>query len=297
MQFTRKRLRALGCPEHAVAHLRSRRRGTLSATGGFHYQRCFAVLRVLELAASRQDGTVFLDALCPVDDVVVESGGHHEHSQVKESAVETWGRNGGKLRREFLAQDRLMKQAAARSYCLQIVTPHGQRASHFRRLAPAALKGVLAVRRFPHPRAAANRPWIVPDVARALDGLLLVPFGGTSQREQLWVAVNHACRTPWRSVRVRTVVEDAGRFVPMLPLRDPMRRSAASKREVAAALDVLNAIPRLDARIVDGICLIECAGVGRRFVARVDDSGFARFIRRILLRRPVNYRAVRAELP
>jgi len=60
---------------------------------------------------------------------------------------------------------------------------------------------------------------------------------------------------------------------------------------------VLNAIPRLDARIVDGICLIACAGVGRRFVARIDDDGFARFIRRILLKRPTNYSAVFAELP
>lgn len=63
------------------------------------------------------------------------------------------------------------------------------------------------------------------------------------------------------------------------------------------AFDILNAIPRLDARIVDGICLIECAGVGRRFVARIDDGGFARFIRRILSKRPTHYRAVRAELP
>jgi len=296
MHFTNKKLRALGYSERGVQHLRSRQRGASAATGGFHYQRCFAVLRLLELAASHQDGRVFLDALCPVDDVVVESGGHHEHSQVKESATATWGRNGGQLRREFLAQWRLMRRARLDDYVLQVVTPHGHRASHFQHRAPTALKPVLSVRWFRRPRSP-HRPWSVPDVERALDRLLLDPISGPAERERLWTAMNHACGTPWRGVRACTLLRDACRFDRDLPARDAKRRSGTASRQVRKALSILNSIPRLDVQIVDGICFFDFEGVERRFIARIDDPRFTRFVLRIISRKPADIRAVYEELP
>lgn len=111
MRFTEDSLRKLGRSDRKIGQLASRKRGGETGTSGYEYQRRFAILRVLELAAAKMDGEVHVEGLCPVDDVVVESNGHHEHSQVKESPAETWGKKGGKLQKEFRAQAALLRDA------------------------------------------------------------------------------------------------------------------------------------------------------------------------------------------
>lgn len=297
MRFTSTRLRKLGQSNRAIQQLRSRQRGGVSGASGYEYQRRFAILRVLELAAAGENGTVIMEALCPVDDVVVEHPGLHEHSQLKESPTETWGKDKKKLKREFSAQRSLMKRAKAGPFRLQLVTPHAHRAKLLSKATPPSLKLVVDVRHFPRPRIP-QQAWVVPDVAKALGQLLIPdPLSGRSQREQLWAAVNHACGNPWGTVLARDVVRRAGRAQLDLPLRDARRRPAIAQRHVTDALTIANAIPQLDVRIVDGICFSVFAGVERRLIGRVDTEAFARFIERILQRLPSTYDAFYEELP
>jgi hypothetical protein len=85
-----------------------RQLGGQSNRQGNRYEDGFAVFRSIEMAPSViYDGVVVRikeQAGCPVDDLLIHEAERKHYYQLKDDLKITWGKEGGKLRKEFVRQ-------------------------------------------------------------------------------------------------------------------------------------------------------------------------------------------------
>ena len=115
MQFNEQHLKACSFSKKKLQNLRRRQRGGTSGQRGYEYQRRYALLRLAELSQTDPAASIAMEALCPVDDVVVEHAKGHEHAQCKISPDESWKKRGRKLAKEFREQRQLFRKVGLSS--------------------------------------------------------------------------------------------------------------------------------------------------------------------------------------
>ena len=295
MRFTEALLRQHGLRRPAIRRLRRRRTGGESGALGYEYQRRYAMLRLLQLAGTPAGGTVSMESLCPVDDVVVEQPGQDdEHAQCKTTPSTSWSARRGKLRREFEVQSRLMTSAQV-PYLLRLVVPDAAHAARLAKARPKSLqKSSVDVHCFPHP-SPLTEPWQGPQVKVALDALIPEKLRGTSQREHVYRMMNHVAGAPWHEgLQASACVRDACERAPTLPIQGPPSRVTAAT--LAAAQAIWAAIPQLHVESQGTVYWFR-HGHETRLIGRSDTEPFDRFLGRVVQVRPTTVDAFYGVLP
>jgi hypothetical protein len=291
MRFTKKTLKSAGLSDEAILKLRRRHVGGVSASEGFDYQRSWAVLQFALIASGSAEGTVGLEALCPVDDVVVTHKRRHAHHQVKLGSV-TWTGNSGKLADEFRLQKKLMR-ARTGSFDLGLVTGSKRGAAALQKARPKDLKSCTTVHH--HAAPPSGRYWELPAIRVALASIM-ADQAGLSQVEAAYALIEQALKraTGGRPVNVhRTInrlVRDGGPPFLRPALNQPL--PANWKR---ARVQVGN-VHGLKLHIHKGMCTYEHL-TGSGIVGAVDRPAFARFIARVLKQKPATFQQFWAVLP
>lgn len=284
--FDDGKLKAAGFSAKQIEKLRQRQRGGTSGQRGYTYQRRYALLRALELAFSNLQARLQMEALCPVDDVVVTEANRFEFAQCKVSDTETWGGNDNKLAKEFRDQRRLLMKSgiAEANISLKLVVADDTQQVRLAKNTPATMKLCTTVEHFPLP-IPEHHPWQVKRLADALDALLPPVLRGVSMREELFKELLHAAGEPWQSATVEELLDAAGRRTD-LPLAYPRAKPRSVTPQLwAQAEAILAAIPGLSIDLAGGVCCYS-APPESGFVARCDTARFARFVNDVIATRP-----------
>lgn len=274
-----------------VKHLHARQRGGESGALGYRYQERYALLRATELCHEKNDVLIGMEALCPVDDVVIEDGGLHEHAQCKISATLSWDR---KLVREFRLQHSLFRRLGRTRYRLLLVvadaTAGAKLQTHARRELRSRTSRKTEVVHFPHADPE-NQVWRVPRFARALDKLLPPLLRTPSDREALYKELKHVLETspgwPGTSVSTRSMMARvAGHQALSIALPSSLRSAwSVSDAEWEEAQSALAQIPGFEMMTDGGVCCYRC-GFDSGVIARCDTRRFQRFVHDVIARRP-----------
>jgi hypothetical protein len=297
MLFNEAMLKAAGHSAEAINALQQRQRGGLSGDAGYNYQRQYALVRLAELAASAPDATIAMEALCPVDDVVISHGDSHEHAQCKISATDTWTRNNNKLAHEFASQHALLVQYNAPNHRLVLVVTDGKQRTRLAAKAPPELKQVVHVVHMELP-VPLHHHWTVARMRDALDALLPTAGRTPALREQLYKELNHFAGAPWQTAKVETVLlaiadRTLTPFVVAPSVRRPWRVTEADWH---AAKSILGVIQGLTIDVSGDVCCYRY-GLESGIVARCDTALFERFCHQVIVKGPATIEAFYEELP
>lgn len=262
--------------------------GGRAGGAGTRYEDWYATFRLLLAAKTHLSGgpdiAVETQAAAFVNDVVVHDS-VVDYCQAKTSPTAAWD---AKLRRQFRLQHRLCT-ARNESYRLLLVTPHAERLKRLRRTRPSSNARVTRIDVFPQ-----VPPWDSGSPAiPILRELSADAQAGPSQVEALAKAYASALvSTPAGQPCLASAATKAVRALPA-PL---VRSTAQPPSNWSAAAAILAAIPGLSVIIDRGLCLYR-HGPERGIVAACDAPSFARFLDRVIERRPTTFRAFTKELP
>jgi hypothetical protein len=251
---------------------------------GSRYEDWYATCRLLEVAlvqlTNGSDSAVEMQAEAFVNDVVVH-GGVTEFCQAKTSPRAAWDT---KLRRQFSLQRRLCR-ARSQTHRLLLVTPHKGRLKTLRRRKPSGARVIH------HPLVP---PWDPKSpAAPVLRDLSAERNAGPSQTEALAKAYSSALLSVAAGQRCLASAATAA----VRTLSSPLVRSSASPPATwAAAEPILRAIPGLTVALDRGLCTYS-HGPERGVVGVCDSPSFARFLDRVIERRPATFMAFSRELP
>jgi len=262
--------------------------GGRAGGAGTRYEDWYATFRLLLAARTHVTGgpdiAVETQATAFVNDVVVHDS-VVDYCQAKTSPTVAWD---AKLRRQFRLQHRLCR-ARQESHGLRLVTPHPERLKRLRRTRPGSVTKVTGIEVFPQ-----VPPWdsSSPAIPTLLE-LSADAQAGPSQVEALAKAYASALvSTPAGQRCLASAATEAVRALPT-PL---VRSTAQPPTNWPAAAAILAAIPGLSVVVDRGLCTYR-HGPERGIVAACDAPGFARFLDRVVERRPTTFRAFTKELP
>ncbi len=287
MAFDEAQLKAAGFSKKKIEKLLARQRGGTSGQRGYVHQRRYALLRVAELVHTESPVTVEMEALCPVDDVVVTGPGLAEYAQCKVSEAETWTANDKKLTREFRDQHRLLLKSKIPPHTIQlvlVVADDGQCGRLLEKM-PSSLLSTSCTRVECFPLGVPeHHPWTIPRLAGALDDLLPPTLRDPNWRESVFKELNHAAGDPWQPLAAGDLLESAGRRG--FPIAYPRPRPwSITPDDWAQASAVLGGIPGLVIDCAGGVCCYR-APLQSGLIARCDTPGFARFVKDVIARGP-----------
>jgi hypothetical protein len=228
------------------------------------------------------------EEFCPVDDVVIKRASSPQllFHQLKTSPNETWGRNGGKLTREFRLQRKICRKRGW-DCGLRIVTPHRDRAKHFEEKVPHGVKTWTEVVLFPAPERRSEvwaKGGFSEDVIRKL---CAHDPQSSSAREQIVVGFYNAWYDGPQDSQGFRQIEDA---LDHVKRRDcvPIRSSASPPSSWNSAKQILDEIDDLKVQIQHGFAFWT-----HRFkeepIARCDTRTFERFVNRVISFEPSTF--------
>jgi hypothetical protein len=297
MLFDEATLKSAGFSKKQIAHLKKRQDGGTSGASGYSYQRRYALLCALEAVLNNHHASVLMEALCPVDDVVIEGTTVHVHAQCKQSSGETWTKTKKKLTKEFSQQAKLLERAGA-SFRLELVVTDAAQRDRLHKKRPERLKSVIDVVHFAR-AVPEHQPWAETRMARALDALLPVVLRGPSHREELYKEVNHQAGEPWQPATAGALITQMALAAPSVPvvlpagLRPPWSVTPADWQAVH---NLLSQIPGLTIETSGDVCVYR-HGFQSGLVARCDTPAFARFARSVVASKPTTMEDFMKVLP
>ena len=268
---------------------------------GNRYEDAFAVFRLIQLAPrvarDRIAVTVQEQAGCPVDDFLFREGASRHYYQLKNDFQITWGEDGGKLKREYVAQKSACGEEGG-EYTLTVVVSHDHRKASLDENMPDELKDAVAVLHFP----AVQRP---SELARHPD--LREPLMRVSASRapggELLRAIVEGFALAWIECEPDgDGVCDLGRMLQFLRDRPSYRvhrpLPAVVHAEWGRLQEMLAAVPDLSWHVDGGhfewFLPPREAGL---FTAPCDSDGFRRFVDRVLAAQPRSFDDFEGLLP
>jgi hypothetical protein len=297
MLFDDLKLKSAGLSETKIAALKRRQRGGQAGNAGYVYQRRYALLRLAELAVTAPEAVVAMEALCPVDDVVIEHTAGHEHAQCKISPTQSWAGDNNKLMREFKAQHTLLKKCGASQHRLVLVVAHERLGATLQVQVPRTLRAVVDVV-VVEQSSPEHHPWKAARTIAALDALLPPALRTLGNREGLHKELNHFAFEPWQRTSAGSVLSAIAAETPF-----PIVLTGANRR-------IWSVVPAMWQSVTDVLCLIQgltidvtgdvCCyrfGVESGLVARCDTPLFKRFCKDVVAKLPGTMDAFYEVLP
>jgi hypothetical protein len=298
-RITLDSLETAGVTADELAGLARQARGGASGSHGYGYEDHFAVACLIAASVAwferGEDWVVTLGhPCCWVDDVVVERPDVEEYAQLKTSPDETWGREDGRLHRQFVRQAEVCHARGVGQFALSIVTPHEHRREHFSAAMPAELRdSTTAVLFRDRPLGWDRASPVANELAE-----LCADAPDPSALELLLRAMYNA----YHWIRRRGEALTSTRFTAALaadehvPLRSDATVADAALWEVVSA-GLAASLPGLRLRVTRGFVFYEYLEDERGTVARADSERTVRFLTRLAARMPTTMEEFHQELP
>ena len=271
---------------------------------GYEYETDYSILCMIEqvsriLSGEVQEASVSIQGIGYVDDVIRDSDGIYTYSQLKISAAETWGRDGGKLKEDFQAQVRLCESCGVEDYNMEIVTPHEDRVEHFEANMPRALRPRTRVLLHPSHKPTSwsfSRTSDEPHPALEFLVQLDVSSGASSSALE---AIYYEVRTIWeRSGTERAAPRDARMVLARLQASQVVNVRDANTALDEEGLTVISSLGIEGLEItVDAGFLRYRYGLEEAIIGKIGTSAIDKFLQRISRKPPADFETFLEELP
>lgn len=289
-------LRRAGASDEDIEVVRGRHRGGVSGSRGGEYERAYALHRMIAMLAqgveTLQDGAaVLIQAVAPVDDVVVVDLPRFDFCQARLSASTRWIGTAA-IAPAFEMQLRFCDASPdIHDFRLIVVTPHPDVAALLEQSMPTHLNLHTVVEHFPEPRTLPEMAGVTGLSRTNADDLCVVRL--ESHRSDLvkLLAGSLGAVAPGTHWVVLEVVE----WLESLQSTAPFRlRAIELDPPVEATLDRLEEIDDLEVLVEGGICYYRRQDAAHivleeGIIGRVGRESFNRFVRRIMESMPVTF--------
>jgi hypothetical protein len=267
---------------------------------GNRYEDGFAVFRSIELAPyvihDRLSVRLSEQAGCPVDDLLIRQGSQSHYYQLKDDLQITWGRDEGKLRKEFVAQKTHCTDQK-QDFTLSVVVSHDHRKQSLDEHMPDELRGTVTVYHFP----AVRRPSELAKRAALQEPLRRISASRSPGRELLQ-GLAQGFHLAWVEQEPdKDGAADLGRMVAFLRERPSFRvyrpLSEPIHPEWDRFLEILAGIPGLSYHYDRGYLEWSCGRESGLVEQPCDSESFCRFVNRVLEKQPNTFETFEELLP
>ena len=299
MKFDKQTLKCRNTSKAVIEKLESRQRGGNSGGLGYEYQKRFALWRLIESASQNLDVPVDMETLCWVDDVYTEYSDGPEYTQCKISPSDTWTSRKHKLKKEFVAQKKLLEKFGVTPYKLLLVAADIAHVAKLSAEIPGSVGSVSSVQHFPHPDPL-HHPWKIPQIAAGLNKLLPPLKRDSNSREQLYKAFSSETFTPWQVISsfdlINAIEHNSPTILLVMPSKIVKPWYGKSREKWDIAEKILRNIKELEIDLSGEICCFR-AGHLSGVIAKCRSRKFEYFVDSVISKKPLTVAEFMEVLP